>query len=70
MFNSFKVDDNKFEELLTQKRIKALQTMMEPLAKELEHELLGNKSYKLVTNEFKFEDVFGEVKMVVYFFEK
>ena len=55
------MNDAKLEELLTQKRIKDLQTIMGPLAKYFKNELLKNKSHTLASKDFKIEDIFGSL---------
>ena len=67
MFSTFKMDDRKVEEILTQKISKGLQEMMEPIRKDYESELLGGKSYKLAISPTKIGDVLGLLKEVMFF---
>jgi len=59
MFNSLEIDDIKLEEIMSKKKSKELNELMGPVLKQCKYELQGKKYYKLLTNEFKFEDIFG-----------
>ncbi len=59
MSNSLEIDDIKHEEIMSQKKSKELNELMGPVLKQCKYELQGKKYYKLLTNEFKFEDIFG-----------
>ena len=61
MFETFEIDDTKHEEIMSQKRTKELQKLMEPLVSEYKRDLLCNKSYKLSTSDFKIDKVFGSL---------
>ena len=59
MFNTFEIDDTKHEEIMSHKRTKELQKLIDPLVSKYKRGLLGNKSYKLVTSDFKIDRGFG-----------
>ncbi len=61
MFNSLEIDDINLKEIITKKKSKELSELMEPVLKQYKFELQGKKYYKLLTNEFKLEYVFGIV---------
>jgi len=58
-FNSLEIDDTKLEEIMSKKKSKEVSDLMEPVLKQCKYELQGKKYYKLLTNEFKLEDIFG-----------
>ena len=60
MFELVESHDRTCEEIMSQKRIKELKSMMMvPLDKEYKCELLGNKSCKLNTKQIRIDEVFG-----------
>jgi len=61
MFNSLEIDDINLKEIITKKKSKELSELMEPVLKQYKFELQGKKYYKLLTNEFKLEYVFGSL---------
>jgi len=67
MFNSLENYDIKQEEIMSQKKSKELNELMGPVLKQCKYELQGKKYYKLLTNEFKFEDIFGTLSCSLTF---
>ena len=61
MFNTFEIDETKIDEIMPHKRTKEIQKLMDPLVSEYKRGLLGNKSYKLVTSDFKIDQFFGSL---------
>jgi len=61
MFNSLEIDDNKIEEIMSQKKSKGLSDLMRPVLEKYKLELQGKKYYKFATNEIKLENVFGSL---------
>ncbi len=61
MFNSLEIDDKKLEEIMSKKKSKALNELMVPVLKQYKFELHGKQYYKLLTNEFKLENIFGSL---------
>jgi len=60
-FNSLEIDDKKLEEIMSKKKSKALNELMVPVLKQYKFELHGKQYYKLLTNEFKLENIFGSL---------
>ena len=75
MFNTFEIDDTKLDEMMTHKRTNELQKLMEPLVSEYKRDLMGSKSYKLVTSDFKIDQIFGSLsssddsKVIISFYK-
>jgi len=59
MFDSLEIDDIKLEEIMSKKKSKELNDLMDPVLKQYKLELHEKKYYKLVTNEIELENVFG-----------
>jgi len=57
-FNSLEVDDIRIEEIMSQKKSKEINDLVEPALKRYKFELQGKKYYKFSKKETKLEDVF------------
>ncbi len=62
IFDLFEMDDNKLEEIMTQKQAREIQTMLKPLSEGFKFKLQGDKCYKFLatqSNYLKIDKVFG-----------
>jgi len=60
-FNSLQIDDSKLEEIMSQKQSKELSKLMGLVLKRCKFEVQGKKYYRLITKEFKLEDILGSL---------
>ena len=59
MFSAFEMNDEKLDEVMSQRQSKELQRILRPIVEDYKFELLGNTSYELTTDEFEIGDMFG-----------
>ena len=62
IFNTFEIDNNKYEEILTQ-RSKELENLLNPLERDYKSCILGNKCYKIDLSDLKIDQVFGSLQI-------
>ena len=63
MFESLKIDNNKLEEIASQKESKALAKLLKQIAGEYRRALIGRKMLVLKTNDIEMEKVFGMLRI-------